>query len=190
MDPTQPTPRTNLGDFIEMHSKLVTSIAAFVALTAFSSQIDNNNDIKPFLTALPLLAAVILILELHSKLPFDSSHWRLTLFSHVLTLLTFAIGWYWVSRFPVLWVPIVGYGLQMCIFLGGALLLTHLLTKAVTTISAPLFKRSIAPIAMLRISQTSLVLFAFVLLAVLVWTSHKLSSHPVTLHIPTVAKSP
>lgn len=36
MNSTLPPTRANLGDFIEaVHSKLVTSIAAFIALTAF-----------------------------------------------------------------------------------------------------------------------------------------------------------
>jgi hypothetical protein len=184
MNPPPSSLKPTLGDFIEAHSKLVTSIAAFIALTAFSSQIDNNSGIKLFFPALTLLAAIMLILELHSKLP-DRPHWRLDVFSNVLTLLTFAIAWYWVSRFPVLWVPIAGSVLQMCVFFGGALLLTHLLTKVVTAISAKLFKRSMNPTVMLRISQTGFVLFMFVLVAGLIWTGHKLSSHPITVHIPS-----
>jgi hypothetical protein len=42
-----------------------TSIAAFIALTAFSSRIDNDS-IKLFFAGFTLLAAVVLILELHS----------------------------------------------------------------------------------------------------------------------------
>jgi hypothetical protein len=184
MNPTPPLLKPTLGDFIEAHSKLVTSIAAFIALTAFSSQIDKSSDIKLFFPGLTLLAAIILTFELHSKLPGRPLHWRLDVFSNILTLLTVAMAWYWVSQFPVLWVPVVGYVLEMGVFIGGALLLTHLLTKAVTTITSKLFKRSVPPTAMERISQTGFVLFSVVFVAGLIWAGHKLSSHPISVHIP------
>src|SRR5258705_507978 len=101
---TVPAPKATLADFIDQNSKLVTSVAAFVALTAFSLQIENP-EIKLYFSALTFLAAGLLALELWAKLPSLPYHWRLTAFSHVLTILVFAMGYYWFTKFPAVWVP-------------------------------------------------------------------------------------
>lgn len=44
--PDAPRPKVTLKEFIEDNSKLITSMAAFVALTAFALQLDNT-DVKP-----------------------------------------------------------------------------------------------------------------------------------------------
>jgi len=52
--------KATLRDFIDTQSKLVTSIAAFIALTVFGGQLDDGSGIKIFISALTLSAAILL----------------------------------------------------------------------------------------------------------------------------------
>ena len=177
MNPLTP-PKATLGAFIEDNSKLVTSIAAFIALTAFSTQIDSSSDIKFLFPGLSFFAAALLSFELLMNFPDPPRHWRLELFSSTIAFLTIAMGWYWFSQFPVLWVPLAAYFVYMCLFLGAAALLTYLFTRILTLGFAKLFKRTVRPDVMHRISRTGFLVCVLIIFAGLMWTSHKLPSQP------------
>lgn len=186
---TQPAKsEPTLGQFVEDNSKLITSVAAFVALTAFSSQLDNG-DIRLLFPALTFLAAALLGFELLEKLPDRPRHWRLEAFSLVLLLLVVSMGWYWFSKFPALWVPTLFYLIQTVALLGLTALLSYLLTKAIKFVSTKLFRREIQANAMLRVSRIVFVCCAVLVVAGLFWTSRKLAAHPITIHIPKVSQN-
>jgi hypothetical protein len=184
--PEHASPKATLGQFIEENSKLITSIAAFVALTAFSSQMDNG-EIKLYFSALTFLAAVLLTLELHSKFPIPPHHWRLGAFSHILTILVAAMGWYWFSQFPAVWVPQLFSLIQGVVLLGVAVLLTYSLTAAIKFAITKLFRSKIQDKVMSRISLVVFLCCAVLLVAGLFWVSRKLAAHPITIHIPKVS---
>lgn len=196
--PIQPTqlnssesvrPEATLRHFIEDHSKLVTSLAAFVALTAFSSQLDNS-DLKFGFAALAFFAALLLGLELESALPDRPRHWRLEFFSFVLLFLVVIMGWYWFSKFPVLWVPALFYLMLSVVLLVLAALLTYVLTQTLKFITTKLLKREIQANVMLRASRIVFVFCAVLVVVGLSWTSRKLAAHPITIHIPEVSTKP
>ena len=179
-NPDSPQPRkATLGQFIENHSKLLTSIAAFIALTVFSTQLDS--ELKLLISALSLLCAVILGLELMAQIPPDSLHWRLELFSKVLPPLIVLLAWYWFPKFQVLWVPLGFQLIQLLIIVGIAALFTRLVMMFAGRI-ARLAKRDLSAKTTLRISQGAFVLSACFLIAALFWLARRLAAHPVTIH--------
>ena len=179
--------KATLAKFIEDNSKLVTSLAAFVALTAFSSQLDS--DLKPVFAALSFLGATLIGLELESALPDRPRHWRLEVFSLVLFVLVASMGWYWFHKFAAFWEPTLIFVIQTVVLLGLAALLAYLLTEAIKFIWTKLFKRQIQPKVMLRVSRLVLVCCAVLVVAGLFWTSKKLAAHPITIHIPKLSKN-
>jgi hypothetical protein len=177
--------KASLSQFIKEHSKLVTGIAAFVGLTAFSSQL-SNNDIRPLFPALTFLAAALLALELLMKLPEPPREWRLEIFSMVLAVLVIMMGWYWRSNFPVVWVPALLFLIEIVVLIGLAALLTYLLMWIIGLLATKLLKREMQTYVRLRITQVLFVCCAFLVVAGLVWTSRKLAAHPITIHIPKI----
>jgi hypothetical protein len=182
-NPPDSRPKGTLARFIDDNSKLVTSLAAFIALTAFSSQLDNS-DLKSLFAALTFLAATLLALELESVLPDRPRHWRLEAFSLVLFMLVTSMVWYWFKKFPALWVPTLLYVIQTVVLLGLAALLTYLLTEAIKFVTTKLFKREIPANVMLRVSRIVLVFCAALVVVGFFWTSGKLAAHPIKIHIP------
>ncbi len=90
--------KATLSQFIDGNYNLITSMAAFIALTAFSSHL-NDSEIKTWVAGLALLAAALLAMELFFKLRFDGTqHWRLEAFRFILLVLIFCIGRYWFSN--------------------------------------------------------------------------------------------
>jgi hypothetical protein len=175
-------PVATLGQFIEEHSKLVTSMAAFIALTAFASQL-SDADVGPIFSALTFMAAALLGFELLMKLPPPPRHWRLETFSYVLSLLVILMGWYWFSNFPGLWLSLVFFLIELVLLVGAAALLTYLLTAAVGLVATKLFKSSIRPVVFLRISKAGFVFCAILVFAGLLWASKKLSGHTINIHL-------
>ncbi|HVS86760.1 MAG TPA: hypothetical protein VHF01_00915 [Candidatus Acidoferrum sp.] len=187
--PEEPAPpKATLGQFIEDNSKLVTSIAAFIALTAFSSQLENN-DLKPLFPALTFLAAALLSLELLTKLPAPPHHWRLEAFSRVFALLVMLMGWYWFLTFPGLWIPLLLNFVQIVLLFALAGLLTYLFTKAIKLVTAKLFKPEIGADVMRRVSQMAFLLCTALVFVGLLWISRKLANHPIRIHIPVASKN-
>jgi hypothetical protein len=192
VQPTESNPHDSrhsqgtLARFIDDNSKLVTSLAAFIALTAFSSQLENS-DLKILFAALTFLAATLLGLELHSVLPDRPRHWRLEAFSLVLLILVASMGRYWFEKFSALWVPVLLYVIQTVVLLGLAVLLTYLLTETIKFITTKLFKREIRANVMLRVSRIVLVFCAALVVAGFFWTSRKLAAHPITIHFPKLS---
>jgi hypothetical protein len=180
--------KATLGEFIDVNSKLVTSIAAFAALTAFSSQMDNG-DIKFIFPGLTFLAAVLLTIELSTLMPPRPLHWRLELFSQILGLMTLLMGAYWFSKFPALWGSVVVFAISMVIFLGIPAVLAHFLTKLIKIVAAKLFNREIGANAILRTGQIIFITCALCGLLGLSWNSKRLARHPVKIHIPTLSEN-
>lgn len=97
-----------LSEFIETNSKLVTSLAAFVALTIFALQ--QGGDDAEFVAAGALLGAVLLAYELFRNVPPRPRQWRLSLFEPIFLILMFGLGQFWLSRFKDIWIQIIIYG--------------------------------------------------------------------------------
>ncbi|MBZ5667278.1 MAG: hypothetical protein LAO30_22080 [Acidobacteriia bacterium] len=97
--------RYTLSAFIDEHSKLITAIGLFVALTAFSAHIDDFG-VKSILPGITLLGALVLTLELFLKVPpVPERQWRLMVFELVLVGILFTVGRYWFGTFKIIWVP-------------------------------------------------------------------------------------
>jgi hypothetical protein len=176
-------PKATLARFIDDYSKLVTSIAAFVALTAFASQLDNY-DAKLYLSGLCLLAAVLLGIELYRQLPPEPHHWLLKAFSLNLTLLVFGMGWYWVSRFTVVWGPIIFAVIYVFVFAGLPYLFAHFVTKLIVLVAARLFHCQIRAEMKTRIEQVGFFGLIGSLLLCGFWVLYKFCGHPIRIHLP------
>jgi len=164
-------------------------MAAFIALTAFASQLDDT-DLKHIFPALTFLAAALLGLELEGELPDRPRHWRLEAFSLVLGLLVILMGWYWFSTFPVVWIPALFQLIQIVVLLGLAVLFTQILSKAIGFIAVKLFKREITAPGMIRVSQIVFVFGLLLVLSGLIWTSRRLAGRSIKIHIPFTSENP
>jgi hypothetical protein len=149
MTEQEPLKKPRLSDFIKDNSTLVTSFAAFVALTAFSFQLDDP-ETKLALSATALFGALLLGIELFSRLPPRSYHWRLQVFVFVLSCLFIEIGSYWLSHFRAIWI---------------SLSVTLALRKAVRFVAIHAFKRSLDAERFERGSQIAFIFFMVLLLA-------------------------
>jgi hypothetical protein len=185
IEPTQPPEKATLFQFIEENSKLVTSIAAFIALAAFSSQWDNISDIKSFFPALPILAAALLSLELLSRLPPEPHQWRLGAFTTVLSVSVFSMIWYWFAKFRTVWGLVLFTVVQLFLFIVLPALVAHLFTKATSLVITKLFHREIRTITMQRISQSLFFLLIACLFLVFIWISHRFGGRQFTVHLPS-----
>ena len=80
MIPAEPSPAPDsrkpmsLYDFIEANQRLLTAIAAFVALTALLIQATAGDDVwSKFMPGIPLFGALLLLLELFLRIPADAA---------------------------------------------------------------------------------------------------------------------
>ena len=96
----------SLKHFIDENHNLLTALAVFVTLTAFSSKIDMP-DIQIYLPALFLFGSVLILIELLANVPTLPHSWRLDLFQRLLVILPIGLGYYWVRRYP--WVVGLGF---------------------------------------------------------------------------------
>lgn len=176
-------PKATLAQFIEDNSKLVTSMAAFVVLTAFSSQLDNN-DAKLYLSGLCFLAAVLLGIELFRQLPPEPHHWLLKAFSLNLTVLVFGMGWYWVSRFTVVWAPIIFFVVEIVVFVVLPLVFVHFVTKLIVLVAARFFHRQVRDEMKTRIEQVGFFGLVGSLFLCGLWVFYRLGGHRITIRLP------
>jgi hypothetical protein len=116
--PTQHT----LSDFVDDHYKLITSVAAFTALTVFFTQVDNN-ELKVYLPALTFLITIMFALELGAKFPPPPLHWRLKVVEYLFPLVLAMMSFYWVSKFLGVWAPLLFGLLEGGLFLAFAALI-------------------------------------------------------------------
>jgi hypothetical protein len=179
MTDQEPIRKVTLADFIKDNSTLVTSFAAFVALTAFSFQLDKP-EAKLGLSAAALFGALILGIELLSRLPPRPHHWRLQIFALVLLCLFVEMGWYWLSRFRAIWVTSLVAATPMVLVVLISALVTLTLRKAVQFIAARLFKRSLDAQRFERGSQIAFIFFMVLLLGIGMWVLQR----GVSFHIP------
>ena len=166
LEPTpDDAPTATLTTFIEERSKLITSIAAFIALTVFSSQI-NDSEIRLYCSGLAFLAAVTLTLELLFSFPPKPRHWRLELFSLIIGSLVGLMGWYWFKQFTVLWIPLAEMFVVASVFFGIAALVAYPAMKLVKFIAARIFHAELQDSTKLRQLTLKQVVFAVCLLLV------------------------
>jgi hypothetical protein len=187
MGSSEGEPKHTLFEFIDQNYKLVTATGVFVALTVFSTQIDQNSSVKIIFPALTLAAAALLLLELGSRVPDHPRHWRLQLFEMVLALLGLVVAYYWLSRFPQVWVECLFVVLIFVVLLGPALLVSVAVRKVLLTVakhkpavSEKLADRVAGIVFLIVVAATAL---SFPLL------SKWLSAHPVSIHIPESLKN-
>jgi hypothetical protein len=109
-----PTEHT-LSDFVEEHYRLITSIAAFTALTVFFTQIEDK-ELRLYLPALTFLITIIFALELGAQFPPPPLHWRFRVVEYLFPILLM-MAFYWLSRFLVLWTSLL-FGLLMAAIFG------------------------------------------------------------------------
>jgi hypothetical protein len=177
-------PKATLEGFIEAHSKLVTSIAAFIAITAFSSQIDDTY-IRLWVSGLAFLIAVLLGIELLMLMPPQPHQWRLVLFVLALAEIVFAMAWYWFSKFPTIWAPFVWVVLQVVIFFGLVILLTQAVTKLIKLVAIYVFKKELSDKDMLKVLKIVAVSSMILVTVGAYWTLYKLAGHTFSITIPT-----
>lgn len=173
-----------LKDFIEDHSKLITTLAAFIALTGFSTQFDNDT-MKGVVPALTLLAATLVAWELWNLLPERPREWRLEIFSFVWAYLVMSMVLYWFWKFRGIWISAVFNLIKATLFFTIIILTAIVLTRVIEFLARVVFKRPIATHQKTRISQFSFLLCAILLMCVAACASLYLSSHPIVLHPPS-----
>lgn len=167
----RPSPgESTLAQFIEENSKLITGFAAFIALTAFSNQLDNANA-KLEVSGLAFLGAFLLAYELLMRLPTAPWHWRLQAFGLVLLCLVGFMGGYWIREYQPLWVgaisPLTITLVLILVFLGLPLLLAISVTRLVRIIAMRFFHHHISTDMLQRLNQIIFFsLFAFLVLSV------------------------
>src|SRR5262249_53127006 len=98
-------------------------------------------------------------------------------------------GYYWLTKFPAVWVPVVAYLVEVVVLLGIATIVTHILTKSTKLVSWKLLKRELRAGLTLKISQTIFVICLGLVVFGLIVASRKLAGHPIKLHIPVESKN-
>jgi hypothetical protein len=176
MTEQEPLKKPTLSDFIKDNSTLVTSFAAFVALTVFSFQLDNP-ETKIGLSATALFGALLLGIELFSRLPPRPYHWRLQVFVIVLLCLFVEMGSYWLSHFRAIWVTVLIASTPMVLVVFISALVTLALRKAVQFVAARGFKRSLDAERFERGSQIAFIFFMVLLIAIGMWGLHRMNGH-------------
>ena len=169
-----PSEKITLYMFVDDNYKLITCMAAFIALAAFSSQL-NDTEAKTTLAGCALLAVCLFAMELFFRLPVNNQHWRLWLFELVMLALTFEIGRYFFLHFPVVWGPFAGVILNMLIFLGPPLLLGSVadwVLRARTQMNDRVRHR------------VAFSIFAGSFLLIFILVQIGLSGHPISIHVP------
>jgi hypothetical protein len=175
-------PRATLHQFVEDNSKLITSTAAFVALTAFSAQVDDTG-IKIALGCATFLGAFLLSFELMMRVPPPPRQWRLEAFQLILMTLPAFMGWYWFTKFQEFWVPLVFSVVEGILVLLICVLATYVFTKCVQ-VSARLLRRKMEPSVLRRVSQIGFVLSTILFFVAWIWIMHRFGGRQFKLHVP------
>jgi hypothetical protein len=178
MNEREPSKKITLAEFIEENSKLVTSFAAFVALAAFSLQLDKP-EVKIGISAAALLGALLLVIELFWRVPPREAHWRLRLFDLVLLGLFSEMAWYWCSRFKEVWIlALIGLA-PLFIFLLICGLLTYALEKAGKTFVSRVLKRDLSEARIARVRLISVISSLILLVGGCLWAARRLGGHEI-----------
>lgn len=153
MLPNQPTSeqppvhKTTLTDFIELNSKLITSLAAFMALTAFALQLDKAQGAVGLsdLSAAALFAALLISVELFGNLPPRPRHWRLEFFEITLLCLFVSIGRYWFSHYREVWIGVLLSAIPIVLLLSVSGALSIVSRRVVVSVATRVLKRDMEP---------------------------------------------
>jgi hypothetical protein len=181
MKEQEPSKKISLADFIEENSKLVTSFAAFVALAAFSLQLDKP-EARFYLSAAALFGALLLGIELFFRLPLVGEvHWRLKLFELVLFSLLWGMTWYWFSRFKEVWISTLVGLVPLFIFLLICGLLTYALEKAARIFFARVLKRDLNKAWAERVPLISAIFLFLLLVGGWLWVMHRSGGREIRL---------
>lgn len=154
--------KATLSAFIRENTTLVTALAAFVALTAFFTQL-KDPEIQATLPGATLIGAVLIAFELFMNAPPPPRHWRLATFEVVLFALLASVGWYWLRTFSTLWAPLVTMFVVGGIFLGLSVALTFLTTKFVNG-AAHLLRKDISHRQLMTLSRGLFLTFLFAII--------------------------
>lgn len=180
---SQSSAPVTLERFIDENSKLVTSIAAFVALAAFSFQLDVDRFYT--LSALSLIAALVLGLELQSRIPSSPRHWRLNLFASVLATIILVMGVVWIDKFWGLWTTLLWRLVPAILVLAVLLLLTVSLGKTVSLVASKVLRLTLDDAREVRIRQTIFVTCAVLCVVAFFVAWAKLGGHIYTIKTPS-----
>jgi Ca2+/Na+ antiporter len=175
--------KATLSEFIDNNYKLVTSLAAFIAVTAFSSQLPAN-DIKLDMAGFAFLGAFLLAFELLRKLPASPRQWRLDAFAYVLVILLFTMGQYWVTQFQTIWAPLLSVTVVLVLFLVLTALPAHLLTKPTKFIAKRFFHRDVPTNVENRLSQYGFFFFVGMLFVAWLLIEWKFAGRQLSIHFP------
>ncbi len=178
-----PKHKATLGQFIDDHSKLITSIAAFVALTAFALQL-GDKDFRLELSSLAFLGALLLAFELLMKLPPSPRHWRLEAFAFVLGCLVMIMGAYWFSQFPEWWVPLLAYAVELVAFFVFSGFVALGVTKTAEHIAQSFWHRGIQGKTTQRIGQVTFLTCLALLVTGMIGLAHKLGDRQIRITVP------
>jgi hypothetical protein len=176
------TNKTSLAEFIRENSTLVTSLAAFVALTAFALQLEKTGS-NFGLSAAALFGALLISLELFFKAPHRPREWRLACFELVLLALLQALGYYWFSTYRGLWVSVLLGAIPPVLAILIAVVLTYAF-RWFATVVAHRFKRDISPHKLQKYSSIAFVVFMFLPISVFLWWIHRHNGVRISFHWP------
>lgn len=179
----EPIQKASLADFIKDNSTLITSLAAFVALTAFSLQLEKEHA-HLGLPAAALLGAVLISIELFWRVPHGPREWRLVLFEIVLLCLPVAMGQCWFSNYPELWMPALIGLIQTVLFVVVAALATYAVRSAAKELAPLFFKGPIGGERLQKASSVAFLFFLFLTLGGWVWVLHKLQGRQIQIKLP------
>jgi hypothetical protein len=174
--------KVGLAQFVEDNSKLITSIAVFIALTAFGTQL-KDVEIQSTLPGVTLIAACLLTYELLARAFILRSHWRLEFFQIVLMMLLVDVGLYWFKTFTSLWVPLLNVAILSVGFFGPTIILFMLVTRLVKVVAIRLLHRHVTDeMIALRLPPAAFFFSSVVVVLGWIWVLRK--HGPITIHVP------
>jgi hypothetical protein len=179
-----------LTQFVDDNSKLITSLAAFIALTVFSAQI-KDSEVQASLSSATLLGAILLTLELVTRTPARPRQWRLEAFQGVVLMILANVGWYWFKSFPFIWVLALSV-IQVTLIYVLTATFAHLFGLAVKLFTIRLLHRDVTHEQFLRLSRFARTLFVVVVFWGLIWVLFKgqdwaltkLNQHAFSIKLP------
>jgi hypothetical protein len=175
--------KATLFDFVEENSKLITSMAAFAALTAFLLTQVKDDEFR-ILPGFTLLAALLLMCELFMRsMRTPERHWRLELFELSLAILLAGVGWFWLKTFPSVWGMFV-YAIVVLAFVLGIPTLLTLLFRLTVKVIVRAQSKEIAPERLLPLERIAFGFFLFLTGVAIFWARYKWAGHQFKIHIP------
>jgi hypothetical protein len=184
----EPIQKTTLTEFIEVNSKLITSLAAFIALTAFALQLDKAQGAVGLsdVSAAALFAAFLISFELFWNLRVRTQHWRLALFQIALLCLFVSIGRYWFSHYKEVWIGVLLSAIPIVLLLAISVALSIVARKVVVSVATRVLKRDMEPKRMERVSEIIFIAFLVLSLVGWGWLGTKVRAHTIQIKVPWV----